>query len=334
MNLRIYIVAALLSLMVMVGCVQNDTLVAEPNDTVNLPEALLNDSRGMVQRWMNGWGLPHFFNSTGSAPKPSYEWPDATTVVYNYPTQIAGQQYLKMTLSGIHVTDYGEIHWGDEAVGKRDEISNVITTVQIEQGEKYSHTFDWHFKAVETIEDSTTTGFEASAKASLGPSYAKFDFEGKVKREATKAFGSEQTYAEDDSQTISFEGPRHVRIEAVRDREQKQRHASSQPIVEYEVCIETRYEAVFTVCWGSKAELISYMLGKEPDNVGVIQISSTGVSPASSEATAGIFRNRPYPNYTVPDNIPALSWPTSYVTILNQEIRAVDVTTGAIIEHD
>ena len=307
--------------------------VQEPTEKLNLPDSLLNDSRGIMQRFMNGWGFPKIVAAYGSTPVPSYEWPNPTTIVYEYPTQMAGQEYLKMTLSGITVKDYGEIHWGDESTVKRDEVTNIITTVDIPKDTEFERSFSYHFKAVETIEDSTTTGFEAEAKASLGPEYAKFDFAAKVKREATQAFGSEKTYETDDTQKFSFKGPRHIQIVAVRDREQKKRSVSSQPIMEYSICLETKYEAVHHVCWSSKEQLISYMLGQEPDDVGVLYWDATPISSAGSEATASIFRARPYPNYEIPDNVPPLTWPAEYVDVINQSIVARDLN-GVIIGNE
>ena len=298
---------------------------------LNLPEALLNDSRGIMQRFMNGWGFPKIVAAYGATPRPSYSWPDRTTIVYEYPPQMAGQQYIRMTLSGITVKDYNALHWGDETVVKRDTVSNIITTVDIPKDTDFKRTFSYHFQAVETLEDSTTTGFEAEAKASLGPEYAKFDFAAKVKTEATKAFGQEKTYATTDTQEFSFQGPRHIQIVAIRDREQRTRHVSSQPVMDYQICLETKYEVRHYVCWNNKEQLISYMSGHAPDDVGVLHWDGSPISDAGQQATAGIFRDRPYPNYEIPDNVPPLAWPADYVDVINQTLAAKDLATGEII---
>lgn len=300
-------------------------------EEINLSEALLNDSRGIMQRFMNGWGFPKIVASSGGAPVPSISWPDRRTIVYEYPTQMAGQQYLRMTLSGITVKDFGEINWGTEKVQKNDTVSNIITTINIPKDTKFKRTFTYHFSAVETLEQSTSTEFETEAKTKFGPEYAGFDFSAKVKTEATKKFGTEKTYATDDTQEFEFEGPRHIQIEAIRARQQVSRDVSSQPILDYQICLETRYEAVHHVCWDNKEQLISYMKGLEPDSVGVLYWDATPISNAGSQATAGIFRARPYKDYEIPNNTPPIAFPADYIEVLNQSIVAKDLNTGEIL---
>lgn len=294
---------------------------------IDLADAMKQEAQGYIQRYMNGWGLDGFLWPTGGAPPPdSYSWPDAKTIVYEFPVQMAGQRYLRMVFSNVHVSDFSEIKWGKEIVGKSDTVSNVITTVNIPKNTHYSRTYDYHFKAVISLLESTKTGFEEEANARLGGEYTTgVDIGVKVVEEYTKQFGQEHTFEEDDSQTFSFDGPRDIEITAIREREQRERHVTSMPLMDYSMCLYTQYEARFHICFDDKEQIASYFSGDAPDNVGVIYWDSTSVSSAGSKPTAGVFRTKPYPNYTNPYTVPSLAWPAQYIWVTNQSIVAKDV---------
>ena len=307
--------------------VANDALI-------NLAEAVKPEAGTIIQLVRNvPVGLDKFFDYSPAQPVPNYTWPDRQTVVFNMPTRYGGQEYLRLTLSDIKVVDFGDIAWSEQSVIKTDTIDHNITTINIPDNTDFSRTFTYSFSAVETIEKSSTEGLEAEAKVKLGPEYASFDFSTKVKYEAEQRFGTENTFAESDSQTFSFKGPRHISVDAVRNRQVLRRDVSSKPIYDYKICFDTRYVQSAQVCWANKAEFTSWVRGKAPDDVGVIHWYDMYGHPRPEQDvhTAAGRRSEPQPQASIPNTGPDLVANAEYINVLNQSIIAKDVDTGSVI---
>ena len=298
---------------------------------INLAEAVKPEAGTIIQLVRNvPVGLSKFFDYSPAQPVPGYTWPARQTVAFHMPTRYAGQEYLTLTLDGIHVTNFGPIDWTDSSVVKTDTVSHAIDNISIPKDSDFSKTYTYSFSAVQTVEKSTTEGLEVEAKAKLGPEYASFDFATKVKLEAEQKFGQEQTFAESDSQTFSFKGPRNIQIEAVRSRQILRRDASSLPQYDYSITFSTRYVQSATVSWANRAEFISWVQGKAPDDVGVIHWSDMYGHPRPEQDvhTAAGRRSEPQPKAAIPNTGPAIAPSVEYVNVTNQAIVAQDTDTG------
>ena len=306
--------------------IPHEVLAAQPQ-AINLAEGLRPEAQRIVQLFMN---IPGGYPSVlfqGNSAVPTYQWPERTTIIYDFPVQKAGQRYIRLTLSDIKVTNFSPLSWGDAEVVNDDTVSQVITTVDIPAATSFKRTFEYHFGRVETLQDSTTKGFEAEATLKLGNEYSpvNIDIATRVKEEATRTFGTEQTFESSDSQEFSFEGPRSIRIEAVRDRQQLRRQVSSRPIVDYVIRLSTQYEQVAEACWQNKEELLAYFQGAVSDDVGQLWYHYRGRITAKVP-TAGHYREHPQDVQNFGETLPLLVFPADYTTVTNQSIIAKDIT--------
>lgn len=281
---------------------------------INLPEALRSDVERIHQLFANVAGNVAIDNVwfTPAWPHPSFAgWPEPTTVVYRIDK--GGGAYYEVTLSEIHVADFGPIDWQQEReIMPVRDIGRKLG-VKVAAGDTFVDTYTHTFSHVQTLEEETKLNFTAEVGARLGalatPAGANLSL--KVSREYADRFSTSATATDTVTQTLTVQGPADRTYFAFRDRSVVERTTRCRPVLDYKIRIGSWNPngSGYFADWSSKAELLRFLRGQASDDVGY---RHHNVNPSLSGAMAHFFRERPQPGAAIDGGYPVLEWTDRY----------------------
>ena len=263
---------------------------------INIPEALFNNWRGAYQALFNlgAWAPTEYGGSViHNNEIPVYQWIDDTIyyaragqdfnrdgiyydVIENHPGTAPRWEFR-----GVHVSDYDHIDFGEStAIGAPKHSTDVQYSDILYPGGSAVITFTDSETEGTTLEQAVKDKLEAEAKVRLGSfsSPAGAELTSTISRELEKTFGSSSGYTRgvSTSRTVvnNEDHPVKIRVEAERTVIRERRHCIGMPVFDYQLLyfpFEGRRKHTFAF-WENKAQFLSSMQGREPSNVGQVEM--------------------------------------------------------------
>ena len=278
---------------------------------INIPQALQPQAARIWQLLKN---VPNPAIKGGGVNITSYDYPSKDTVVYR-----DGDETL--TLTGIHVSDYGPIDWSREDTSE----PRVVDEFNVLEGAPISTEYSKTETENRTLEEATTLGFETAIKTILGGEYTTgIVLSGKVSRDYAKKFGKSEGKSEARTFRIGpVTAPGKYRIESY----SFSRRVSSRPMMDFHIIWERRTQSDSSsnrIEWwervelNNKAEVLDLVMGLSPDDVGVFHsgrvvhgdYGSTTVNP--DKALAPFYRQSRQAGAAIDHTVPTLQWTAEY----------------------
>ena len=297
---------------------QAPALQSQNTHLLHLPDALKGQARGIWQALENVQGTPL---SGSGVPELEYDWPDRTTVVFYR----GDDRSQSLTLSGIHISDFGPVSWTEEEVS----VSRLVDEIYVDEGATIDRNYTKTKTETQTLEETTIDGFDEEIKAVLGQEYGTgLTFDTKIRREYAKKFGSSEEQDTSTTFSIHITTPGKWRVESYNFT----RRVSARPEFDYHITWQSNsadsngdsYWA--RVHFEGKQDFLDFVYGEASDSIGIYYSGKIArnvpdplgfshhdvVTNNPPKPLAPIFRRSAQPHFMIGNPIHPLQWEADY----------------------